>query len=113
MKRCTYLLTALLLCAVLTVPARAARRSVPVQADGSPVAAAAYVDQGVTYVPLRALLNALGGWDVWWDSGTGQAAAAAAGELGVLLDLEGGAVAVGGRHQEAGEVPLCPEGDEG
>ena len=75
MKRCTYLLTTLLLCALLTVPAQAARRSVSVQADGSPVAAAAYVDQGVTYVPLRALLNALGDWDVWWDSGTGQAAA--------------------------------------
>ena len=75
MKRCTYLLTALLLCAALTVPAGAARRSVPVQADGKAVTSAAYVEQGVTYVPLRALLNALGDWEVWWDSGAGQAAA--------------------------------------
>ena len=75
MKRCTYLLTALLLCAALTVPTGAARRSVPVQADGKAVTSAAYVEQGVTYVPLRTLLNALGGWEVWWDSGTGQAAA--------------------------------------
>ena len=53
MKRCTYLLTALLLWGVLTVPAGAARRSVPVQADGKAVTSAAYVEQGVTYVPLR------------------------------------------------------------
>ena len=76
MKRCTYLLTALLLWGMLTVPAGAARRSVPVQADGKAVTSAAYVEQGVTYVPLRALLTALGGWEVWWDSGNGQAAAA-------------------------------------
>ena len=61
MKRCTYLLTALLLWGVLTVPAGAARRSVPVQADGKAVTSAAYVEQGVTYVPLRALLTALVG----------------------------------------------------
>ena len=62
MKRrsCKYLLTAALLCAALTLPAKAARRRVPVQADAIPVSAAAYVEQGVTYVPLRALLNALG-----------------------------------------------------
>ena len=72
MKRCTYLLTALLLWGMLTVPAGAARRSVLVQADGKAVTSAAYVEQGVTYVPLRALLTALGGWEVWWDSGNGQ-----------------------------------------
>ena len=66
MKRrsCKYLLTAALLCAALTLPAKAARRRVPVQADAIPVSAAAYVEQGVTYVPLRALLNALGSWQV-------------------------------------------------
>lgn len=69
MKRrsCKCLLTAALLCAALTLPAKAARRRVPVQADAIPVSAAAYVEQGVTYVPLRALLNALGSWQVWWD----------------------------------------------
>lgn len=74
MKRrsCKYLLTAALLCAALTLPAKAARRRVPVQADAIPVSAAAYVEQGVTYVPLRALLNALGSWQVWWD-GEGRA----------------------------------------
>lgn len=66
---------ALFLLLALTIPVRAARRSVPVQIDGQTLSAAAYVDSGVTYVPLRALLNALGGWSVWWDGGAGQAAA--------------------------------------
>ena len=78
MKRraCKRLLTAAVLCAALTVPARAARRSVPVQIDGKPIAVSAYVERGVTYVPLRALLNTMGAWDVWWDEATGRAAAA-------------------------------------
>lgn len=62
-----YLLTAALLCAALTLPAKAVRRSAAVQVDGSLVTHDAYVEQGVTYVPLRALLNTLGGWRVWWD----------------------------------------------
>ena len=47
MKRrsCKYLLTAALLCAALTLPAKAARRRVPVQADAIPVSAAAYVER--------------------------------------------------------------------
>ena len=50
MKRraCKRLLTAAVLCAALTVPTRAARRSVPVQIDGKSTAASAYVEQGVT-----------------------------------------------------------------
>lgn len=78
MKRraCKRLLTAAVLCAALTVPTRAARRSVPVQIDGNPIAVSAYVERGVTYVPLRALLNTMGDWDIWWDEATGRAAAA-------------------------------------
>ena len=68
-------LLAALLCWALTVPAGAARRSVPVQVDGEALAVKGYVESGVTYVPLRALLGALGGWAVWWDSGAKQAAA--------------------------------------
>lgn len=62
MKRraCKRLLTAAVLCAALTVPTRAARRSVPVQIDGNPITVSAYVERGVTYVPLRALLNTMG-----------------------------------------------------
>lgn len=50
MKRqaCKRLLTAAVLCAALTVPTRAARRSVPVQIDGNPIAVSAYVERGVT-----------------------------------------------------------------
>ena len=78
MKRraCKRLLTAAVLCAALTVPAKAAQRSVPVQIDGKPIAVSAYVERGVTYVPLRALLNTMGDWDIWWDEATGRAAAA-------------------------------------
>lgn len=65
----------LFLLLALTVPARAVGRPAPVQLDGQLLSAAAYVDSGVTYVPLRALLNALGGWSVRWDSDTQQAAA--------------------------------------
>lgn len=44
---------------LLTVGAHAARRSVPVQVDADTLPVRGYVDSGVTYVPLRALLN---GW---------------------------------------------------
>ena len=76
MKRraCKRLLTAAVLCAALTVPTRAARRSVPVQIDWNPITVSAYVERGVTYVPLRALLNTMGDWDIWWDEATGRAA---------------------------------------
>lgn len=60
----------------LTLPARAARRSVPVQVDAEILPGASYVEDGTTYAPLRALLYALDdGWAVWWDSDAGQAAA--------------------------------------
>ena len=74
MKRrsCKYLLTAALLCAALTLPAKAACRRVPVQADAIPVSAAAYVEQGVTYVPLRAFGDSLG-CTVSWDGSRGAA----------------------------------------
>ena len=75
MKRraCKRLLTAAVLCAALTVPTRAARRSVPVQIDGNPIAVSAYVEQGVTYVPLRLVCEALG-CQVEWDPYLGGAA---------------------------------------
>lgn len=94
-RACKYLLTAALVWGLLAVPARAARRSVPVQADGAVVTAAAYVEQGVTYVPLRALLNALGDWTVWWDSGAGQAAAVSGGNS-LRADPAANTVAVNG-----------------
>ena len=62
----------LLAALVLTcVSAKAAPcRVVPVQVDGTVLSQGVnYLENGVTYVPLRGLLNAFGGWSVWWDSG--------------------------------------------
>ena len=46
----------------LCLPVRAAE-SVPVQVDGYPLEGPAFLEDGVTYVPLRELLEALGGRD--------------------------------------------------
>lgn len=60
------LLCGLLAASSLTFSAQAAR-TVPVQVDGRPLDAVCYLESGVTYVPLRTLLDTLGGWDVHWD----------------------------------------------
>jgi len=60
-------LCGLLAAASLSLPARAAR-TIPVQVDGEYLPGVSYVDSGVTYVPLRTLLDQLGGWEIWWDS---------------------------------------------
>lgn len=99
-----YLLTAALLCAALTLPAKAVRRSAAVQVDGSLVTHDAYVEQGVTYVPLRALLNTLGGWRVWWDGDAGQAAAVSDDAV-LRADPGENAVAVNGQ-QFSGRVTV-------
>ena len=54
------LLCGLLAAVSLSLPAHAAR-TVPVQVDGQRLAGTAYLEQGVTYVPLRSLLDAFGG----------------------------------------------------
>lgn len=61
------LLCGLLAAAALAIPTQAAR-TVPVQVDGQPLVGTAYLEDGVTYVPLRYLLDALGSWDTNWDS---------------------------------------------
>ncbi|MBR3641721.1 MAG: cell wall hydrolase, partial [Oscillibacter sp.] len=56
---------------------------------------AAFVESGVTYVPLRAFLNALGGWEIAWDAERREAVAASAfhtlraDPAGDLLTLDG------------------------
>ncbi len=42
-------------------------RTVPVQVDGFALDGECYLEDGVTYVPLRALLNAFGDWELRWD----------------------------------------------
>lgn len=68
-------LCALVSAACLTLPAYGVR-TVPVQVDGMLLAGIAYLEAGVTYVPLRDLLDAFGGWEINWDpvSATAQAA---------------------------------------
>lgn len=68
------LLCGLLAALTLSLPTQAARTA-PVQVDGQQLAGRSYVEQGVTYVPLRYLLDALGGWQITWDSVAQQAAA--------------------------------------
>ena len=53
--------------AVLAVPSQAVR-NVPVHVNGSAITGSSYLESGVTYVPLRYLLDALGGWTISWDS---------------------------------------------
>lgn len=67
-------LCGLLAAATLTLPAQAAR-TVPVQVDGELLPAVSHLESGVTYVPLRTLLDTMGGWEVSWDSKEAQAVA--------------------------------------
>lgn len=81
MKR---ILCLLLLAAALTamLPAPAAQattqRTVRAAVNGSVVTERAILRQGVTYVPIRALLGALGSWDIRWE-GSARCAVAAGG----------------------------------
>lgn len=68
------ILCGLLAAAVLTVPVQGAR-TVPVQVDGTPLHSPSYLERGVTYTPLRQLLETIGGWEVSWDAQAGQAVA--------------------------------------
>lgn len=83
LKRICLLAAALLACAL---PARAARATVPVQVDGIRLEATSYLDQGVTYVPLRTLLESLGGWSIWWDARHSRAVAVS--ESGARLEAD-------------------------
>ncbi len=88
------MLLGLLAALMLAVPAKAAR-TVPVQIDGTALDAFCHLENGVTYVPLRALLNALGDWDVFWDSGL-RAAVAVSGDSRLTADPAADTVTVDG-----------------
>ena len=68
MKRTLTALLALLTALLLIQPAAAAR-TVPVTVDDALLPGTSYLESGVTSVPLRHLLDALGGWTVSWQSG--------------------------------------------
>lgn len=64
------------LCVTTSVlPPAAAVRKVPVTVDGVTVIAEAHLESGVTSVPLRTLLDAIGGWNIYWDRSTRSAVA--------------------------------------
>ena len=74
------LLACLLLAGAMPMSSRASVRTIPVQVDGETLSGTSYLEKGVTYVPLRYLLDFFGGWTVYWDSQAG----AAVGEQGPL-----------------------------
>lgn len=88
------LLTAAL-AASAAVPAAAAERTVPVQVDGAELETVNYLENGVTYVPLRALLDAFGGWELHWDSAKCQAAASS-GAMRLTADPAADSITVNG-----------------
>ena len=88
------LLCGLLAAAALCVPAQAARPA-NLQVDGDLLDAAAYVEAGTTYAPLRELLESLGDWSIWWD---GSAARAVSEDASLSADPDGGVLTVNGRR---------------
>ena len=74
MKRTRFFAFAIAAFLACTLPARGVKL-VPVQVDGTLLAENGYLDQGATYVPLRSLLDAFGGWELSWDGQAGRAVA--------------------------------------
>ena len=54
-------------------------RTIPVQVDGKKLACISYIDSGVTYIPLRSLTDAFGGWSISWDAASKSAVAVRSG----------------------------------
>ena len=63
-------------CALPAQKAQAASgRLIPVQVDGEVLKTVNYLQNGVTYVPLRNLMDSFGDWSVYWDSAKKEAVA--------------------------------------
>lgn len=92
------LLCGLLAAALLSVPAKAARQ-VPVQVDGELLPSRGTLESGVTYVPLRMLLDHLGGWELEWDSRAKQAVATSGGQT-LIADPDTDTVTLDGMAYE-------------
>lgn len=87
------LLCGLLAAASLCLPVKAAR-PVAVQVDGRALETSAYLEEGTAYAPLRELLEAMGGWSVWWD---GSSARAVSGPLSLTADPNSGVLTINGQ----------------
>ena len=96
---CCKLLCGTLAAASLSLSA-AATRVVPVQVDGQHINGVSYLEQGVTYVPLRYLLDTYGGWEINWDSEAQQAVAVSA-SARLIADPTGQTVTVDGTNYDA------------
>ena len=68
------LLCGLIAAVSLSCSAFAYRPQVPVQVDGTRITNG-YIENGSTYVSLRALLSAMGAWDIQWNNSTKEASA--------------------------------------
>ena len=75
MKKLLPAALAVCITAASAAPTVSAVRKVPVTVDGVTVIAEAHLTGGVTSVPLRTLLDAIGGWDIYWDKTTRSAVA--------------------------------------
>lgn len=98
----------LLAAVLLSTPAQAAQmeqtqraeRSVVVQVDGHWLDSRGVVRDGVTYVPLGALLDALGDWTLTWDAGAA-AAVAVSGERTLIANPAADTVTLDGVSHSA------------
>ena len=68
-KKCKWMicLLAVALSLGLGQTAQAYERAVEITVDGETLSPAAFAVDGVTYAPMVALLDAMGGWDTTWD----------------------------------------------
>lgn len=87
-------LCSLMVAVFLTQPTFAAR-NVPVQIDGNMMTSRTYVEGGITYVPLRPLLDTFGEWDIMWDKQNGMAVAASASNY-LTADPDAGLITLNG-----------------
>lgn len=90
MKR---ILAGLLAAASLCLPVRAAR-PVGLQVDGELLETPSYVEEGITYAPLRDLLEALGDWNIWWD---GSSARAVSEDASLSAEPDGNRLTINGK----------------
>lgn len=99
----------LLAAMLMSTPAQAAQieqaeraeRSVIVQVDGHWLDSRGVVRDGVTYVPLGTLLDALGDWTLTWDAGTATAVAVS-GDRTLIADPAADTVTLDGTSHSAG-----------
>lgn len=90
------LAAALCLLPILPVSAGATTRSVPIQVDGTLLSLSGDLRSGATYVALRSLLDAFGGWTLTWNSSNDSAVASGEGHT-ITASPEADTVTVDGR----------------